>query len=72
MGKQASEHGVTASIRYFSKKYPQLSLKETTVGRLKNLYRSMLKSKLESKKLNGDSEGANGQQVLELHHKKTG
>ena len=44
VGRQASEHGVTASLRYFSKKYPLLSLKETTVRRLKNLYRSTLKS----------------------------
>ena len=44
VGRRASEHGVTASLRYFSKKYPQLSLKETTVRRLKNLYRSTLKS----------------------------
>ena len=72
VGKRASEHGATASIRYFSKKYLQLSLKETTVRRLKNLYQSMLKSKLESKKLNADGEGADGQQVLELHRKKTG
>ena len=54
VGKQASEHGVTASLRYFSKKYPQLCPKETTVRRLKNLYRSTLKSKLESKKSNND------------------
>ena len=31
VGKRAAEHGVTASIRYFAKKYPELSLKETTV-----------------------------------------
>ena len=37
VGKQAAEHGVTASMRYFAKKYPELPLKETTVRRLKNL-----------------------------------
>ena len=31
VGKRAGEHGVTVSIRYFAKKYPQLPLKETTV-----------------------------------------
>ena len=46
VGRRASEHGVTASLRYFSMKYPQLSLKETTLRRLKNLYRSTLKSTL--------------------------
>ena len=30
VGKRAAEHGVTSSLRYFSKKYPQLPLKEAT------------------------------------------
>ena len=34
VGKGAAEHGVTVFIRYFAKKYPKLSLKETTVRRL--------------------------------------
>ena len=38
VGKRAAEHGVTASIRYFAKKYPKLPLKETSVRRFKNLY----------------------------------
>ena len=69
MSKRASEHGVTASLRYFFKKYPQLRLKETTVRRLKNLYRSTLKSKLESMKSNDDGLQ---EQVQELARKKTG
>ena len=31
VGKRAAEHGVTASILYFAKKYPKLPLKETSV-----------------------------------------
>ena len=38
VGKRAAEHGVTASIHYFAKKYPKLPLKETSVRRFKNLY----------------------------------
>ena len=64
VGKRASEHGVTASLRYFFKKYPQLCLKETTVRRLKNLYQSTLKSK-------SNDDGLQ-KQVQELARKKTG
>ena len=35
IGKRAVQHGVTASIRYYNKKYPDLTLKETTVRRSK-------------------------------------
>ena len=38
VGKRAAEHGITASLRYFAKKYPELPLKETSIRRLKNLY----------------------------------
>ena len=38
IGKRASEHGVTSALRYFSKKFPDILLKETYVRRLKNLY----------------------------------
>ena len=38
VGKRAAEYGMTASIRYFAKKYPKLPLKETSVQRFKNLY----------------------------------
>ena len=36
VGKRAAEHGVTASLQYFSKKYPHLPLKEASVKRFKN------------------------------------
>ena len=38
IGKRASEHGATAALRYFAKKYPRLPLKESSVQRFKNLY----------------------------------
>ena len=38
IGKRAAEHSVTASIRYFSKMYPDIELKETSVRRFKNAY----------------------------------
>ena len=37
--------GVTAAIRYFKKKFPDLSLTEPTVRRLKNLYLEELAKK---------------------------
>ena len=37
--------GVTAAIRYFKKKFPDLSLTEPTVRRLKNLYQEELAKK---------------------------
>jgi len=43
IGKRSAEDGVTASVRYFIKKYPELPLKETSVRR--NLYQSALKSR---------------------------
>ena len=43
IGKRAAEHGVTASIRFYKKKYPHLSLEETTVWRLKNSYKEYIK-----------------------------
>ena len=42
IGKRAAEHRITASIRYFKTKFPDLELKETTVRRLKRLYLSEL------------------------------
>ena len=33
VGKRAAEHGVTASLRYFARKYPHLPLKEARVRR---------------------------------------
>jgi len=35
IGKITAEYGVTNSIHYYSKKYPDLSLKETSVCRMK-------------------------------------
>ena len=46
VGKRAAQHGVTASLRYFAKKYPNLPLKETSVRRLKNLYQAEMKKKV--------------------------
>ena len=46
VGKRAAEHGVTASLRYFAKKYPNLPLKETSVRRLKNLYQAEMKERV--------------------------
>ena len=31
IGKRAAEHGVTASLRYYAKKYPELPLKVTSM-----------------------------------------
>ena len=46
VGKRAAEHGTTDTIRYYAHKYrdvPELcQLKETTVRRLKNLYKASL------------------------------
>ena len=43
IGKRAAEHGTTAAMRFFAKKYPDLPLKETTVRRLKNMYQSQVR-----------------------------
>ena len=45
VGKRAAEHGVTAALRYFAKKYPELPLKETSVRRFKSLYQSDCKQR---------------------------
>ena len=42
VGKRASEYGVTATLQYYSKSFPDLLLKETSVRRMKNEYRSHL------------------------------
>ena len=75
VGKRAAEHGIAASIRYFEKKYPDLQLKETTVRRLKNLYRSELRNKLHSGGTDGsgeDNPGAMVEEIPTLPLKKTG
>jgi len=45
IGKKGAEMGVTAAIRYYKKKFPDLSLTEPTVRRLKNLYLEELAKK---------------------------
>ena len=47
IGQRAAEFGTTAAIKCFAKKYPELSLKETTVRRLKNQYQDELHVKQE-------------------------
>ena len=44
IGRRAAENGVTATIRYYAKAFPNLPLKETTVQRLKNSYQLSLKA----------------------------
>lgn len=66
VGKRAAEHGVTASLRYFAKKYPELPLKETSVQRLKNLYQC------DCKQLRASNAVAPVEDVHELPRKKEG
>ena len=42
--KRAAEQGVTATIRYYAKRFPHLVLKETTIRRIKNAYLLEMKS----------------------------
>ena len=65
IGKRAAEHSVTSSIRHFNKKYPEFSLKETTVRRLKNEYLAEIR-----KRRHEDAIGKNA--VTELPSKKRG
>ena len=46
IGQRVSEYGVTSTLCYFSKKCPDLPLKETSIRRLKNLYRDNLVKRL--------------------------
>ena len=68
IGKRAAEHGVTASIRYYNKKYPDLMLKETTVRRLKNNYQDYIRAQASVSFNTGNSEAM----VQELPNKKVG
>ena len=43
-GKRAAESGVTTTIRYYAKAFPDIPLKETSVRRMKNDYLSHLKT----------------------------
>ena len=45
IGKRAVVYGVTASMRYFKHKYPDMELKETSVRRFKNSYLCEVKQK---------------------------
>ena len=44
IGQRAAENGVTATLRYYAKRFPDLQLKETTVRRFKNNYQASLKT----------------------------
>ena len=44
VGKRAAESGVTGTIRYYAKTFPDIPLKETSVRRMKNDYLSHLKT----------------------------
>ena len=61
MGQRASEFGVSNTLQHYTKHFPELSLKETSVRRLKNQYQSSLKGSLK-----GSGDG-----VKELLRKKT-
>ena len=39
VGKRAAEHGVTATLRHYKGKYPELPLSETSVRRYMNAYK---------------------------------
>ena len=69
VGKRAAEHGTTAAIRFFSKKYPELALKEATVRRLKNLYQSQLSI---TRNLRRQESDTNLEGLQELPPKKSG
>ena len=67
MGKRAAEHGVTATIRYYARTFPDLALKETTVRRLKNKYQASLKSTI-----NVPADDLSSSSIPELVPSKTG
>ena len=45
IGKRASEHGVTNTLCYYKKSFPDLPLKETSVRRFKDSYRESLRKR---------------------------
>ena len=45
IGKRATELGVTATIYYYKKQFPELALKGTMVRRIKNLYLKEIKKR---------------------------
>ena len=62
IGKRAAENGVTATIQYYVKAFPDLplsNLKEKIVRRLKNNYQVSLKTDQgSSKELSGKKQGS--------------
>ena len=70
IGNGAAENGIAASLRYYARKYPELPLKETTVQRLKSLYRLQLSTPSKSQGDSGYSCTLRGVPVLP--RKKTG
>ena len=67
IGRRAAEHGVTATLRYYSRQFPELPLKEASVRRLKDEYRANLK-----KPGGNSSRDTSGLEVQELPCKKAG
>ena len=45
IGRRASEYGVTNTVRYYEKNFPDLPLKETSVRRFKDSYRESVKKR---------------------------
>ena len=64
IGQRAAEYGTMAAIRFFAKKYPELSFKETTVWRLKNLYQDQLCVKREVPTAEAFAGKKNGQPLM--------
>ena len=64
IGQRAAEYGTTATMRFFAKKYPELSFKETTVRRLKNLYQDQLHVKREMPTAEAFAGKKNGQPLM--------
>ena len=71
VGKRAAEHGVTATLRYYAKRFPNLALKETTVRRIKNVYLSELK-KGSFETSHSSESGGDSKVVQQLPSKKKG
>ena len=69
VGKRAAEYGVTATIRHYGKKYPDLVLKESSVRRFKNAYQERIKLNLYCLGATGSGKADFSK---ELPNKKTG
>ena len=56
VGKRASEFGITNTIRYYLKTFPDFPpLKEMSIRRFKNEYEKVIKEQLKSGKSSGNS-----------------